>query len=361
MWRALTAVVFLLLIAIAAAFAALWTSRPLQDHLAAHVARTHITAERDDLLHDGALHIVLCGTGSPLADPERASACIAAIANGHIVLIDSGPGSALRLAEANIPMQAIDAVVLTHLHSDHIGDLGNMSLQGWLAGRKNPLDVYGPEGTDTLVEGFTEVFRADTGFRIKHHGANYLPPSGEEMMAHVVPSPAPTESTVVYSRDGLVIRAFLVDHRPIVPAFGYRIEFGGRVVVCSGDTRANANVRRYATHADLLIHEGLSGRLVKILSAELDAAGDHRRAKMMRDTLSYHTAPVDAARIAHAAGVRLLVFSHLVPPLPNALARHIFLDGVDQAAAGTPYFIGHDGQMLTLKPGAQDIETHDLI
>lgn len=357
MRRALVIFAVLTMAAMGVGFGALWTLKPLQDRLAARVVRAHITAERDDLLHDGALHIVLCGTGSPLPDPERASACIAVIAAGHIVLVDSGPGSALRLAQANIPMHAIDAVVLTHLHSDHIGDLGNTALQGWLAGRKKPLDVYGPEGTDTLVEGFTEVFRADTGFRIKHHGAVYLPPSGEEMIAHVVASPPPTGSTVVYSRDGLVIRAFLVDHRPIVPAFGYRIEYGGRVVVCSGDTRANANVQRYATHADLLIHEGLSGRLVKILAAELDP----RRAKMMRDTLSYHTAPVDAARIAHAAQVRLLVFSHLVPPLPNALARHIFLDGVDQAAAGTPFFIGHDGQMLTLRPRATDIETGDLI
>lgn len=350
-----------LAIALVAAVAALWTSRPLQDVLAARMAQARVTADRNDLLKDGALHIVLCGTGSPLADPERASACIAAIAAGHIVLIDSGPGSALRLAEENIPMQAIDAVVLTHLHSDHIGDLGNMALQGWLAGRKRPLDVYGPTGTDDVVAGYAQVFKADEGFRIAHHGAAYLPPAGDEVAAHVVPSPERSGSVIVYSRDGFVIRAFLVDHRPVVPAFGYRIEYGGRAVVCSGDTRANANVEHFSEHADVLIHEGLSARLVRIVSAALDASGDHRRAKMMRDTIAYHTAPVDAAKIAHQAQVRLLVFSHLVPPLPNALARHMFLDGVKDAAGDVPFFIGRDGTMLTLRPGSAEIERSNLM
>jgi ribonuclease Z len=361
MVRALVGLLVALVVVFAVAMGALWTSRPLQDDVIAHIARARITADRNDLLKDGALHIVLCGTGSPLPDPARASACIAVIAAGHIVLIDSGPGSALRLAEENIPMQSIDAVVLTHLHSDHIGDLGNMALQGWLAGRKTPLDVYGPAGTDDVVAGYALVFKADAGFRIAHHGAAYLVPRGEEVDAHVITPPPPEGAVTVYSRDGLVIRAFLVDHRPIVPAFGFRIEYGGRVVVCSGDTRANANVQRFATHADVLIHEGESSRIVKILAEQLDAVGDHRRAKMMRDTITYHTAPVDAARIAQAAGVKLLVFSHLVPPLPNALARHIFLDGVDQAAGNVPFFIGRDGTMLTLRPGASDIERSNLL
>ncbi len=361
MIRALVGLLIVLVVALTAGIAVLWTSHSLQDEVVAHIAHRHITADRSDLLKDGALHIVLCGTGSPLPDPTRASACIAVIAAGHVVLVDSGPGSALRLAEENIPMQSVDAVVLTHLHSDHIGDLGNMALQGWLAGRKTPLDVYGPTGTDDVVAGYALVFKADAGFRIAHHGTAYLVPRGEEVDAHVIALPPPEGSVVVYSRDGLVISAFLVDHRPIVPAFGYRIEFGGRVVVCSGDTRANANVQHFATHADVLIHEGESSRMVKILAAQLDAAGDHRRAKMMRDTITYHTAPVDAARIAQAAQVKLLVFSHLVPPLPNALARHIFLDGVDKAAGNVPFFIGRDGTMLTLRPGARDIERSDLL
>jgi len=327
----------------------------------AHVVRARLDESNSRLLKDGALHIVLCGTGSPLPDPDRASACTAVIAAGHVVLIDSGPGSGLRLAEAHIPLQNIDAVLLTHLHSDHIGDLGNTAQAGWLAGRKKPLDVYGPAGTDDVVAGYAQVFKADAGFRIAHHGKAYLIPEGDEVDAHVVTIKGASDIVPVYSRDGLVISAFLVDHRPIVPAFGYRIEFGGRVVVVSGDTRANANVQRFATNADVLIHEALSSRLVKILAAQLDAIGDHRRAKMMRDTISYHTAPVDAARIASAAHVRLLVFSHVVPPLPMALTRHMFLDGVGAAAGGVPFFIGHDGTMLTLKPGSTDIERGGLI
>lgn len=338
-----------------------WFSHSLQDAFVARVARAHVTSDRVDLLKDGALHIVLCGTGSPLPDPDRASACIAVIAAGHIVLIDSGPGSTLRLAEEYIPMQRIDAVLLTHLHSDHIGDLGNTAFQGWISGRKSPLDVYGPPGTDDVVSGFAQVFKADTGFRIAHHGKANLPPSGEEVAAHTISLPSAHGDVVVYSRDGLVIRAFLVDHRPIVPAFGFRAEFGGRVVVFSGDTRANANVQHFATGADVLIHEALSRRLVSILAGQLDVAGDHRRAKMMRDTFSYHTAPVEAAQIAKAAHVRLLVFSHVVPPLPNILIQRMFLDGINDAAGSVPVVLGRDGMMFTLRPGSTDVEQTDLL
>jgi len=255
----------------------------------------------------------------------------------------------------------MDAVLLTHLHSDHIGDLGNAAQAGWLAGRKVPLDVYGPSGTDDVVAGYAQVFKADFGFRIVHHGRAYLIPAGDEVVAHIVSIKSPGDDPVVYSRDGLIIRAFLVDHRPIVPAFGYRIEFGGRVVVVSGDTRANANVQHFATNADLLVHEALSSRLVKLLASQLDATGDHRRAKMLRDTIGYHTAPVDAARIANAAHVRLLVFTHVVPQLPSALTRRMFLDGVSDSAGAVPFFIGRDGTMLTLKPGTTDIERRQLI
>lgn len=355
MRRALFVIAAVLLAGVAAAAAALWFSPALQDALMARMAHARIVMERSDLLHDGALHIVLCGTGSPLPDPDRASACTAVIAAGHIVLIDAGAGSALRLAEAHLPLEAVDAVLLTHLHSDHIGDLGNVALQGWLAGRKTPLDVYGPKGTADVVAGYAAVFKADAGFRIAHHGAAYLPASGEEVAAHEIAQPAPDGAVAVYARDGLVIRAFLVDHRPVVPAFGYRIDYAGRSVVVSGDTRPCDNIRRYAEHADLLVHEALNPRLVRILAGQLDAAGDHRRAKMMRDTIGYHTAPVDAARIAKASKVRLLVFSHVVPPLPNLLVRHMFLDGVGRAAGDVPYFIGNDGAMLTLKPGTTEI------
>jgi ribonuclease Z len=360
MKRVLATIVIALVAIVIVAAASLWYSHSLQDAFVARIARAHVKADRVDLLNDGALHIVLCGTGSPLPDPDRAAACIAVLAAGHIVLIDSGPGSTARLTQENIPMQRIDAVLLTHLHSDHIGDLGNTAFQGWIAGRKTPLDVYGPPGTDDVVSGFAQVFKADTGFRIRHHGAAALPPSGKDVEAHIIALPPQDGSVVVYSRDGLVIRAFLVDHRPIVPAFGFRAEFGGRVVVFSGDTRANANVQHFAMGADLLIHEALSRRLVGNLATQLDAVGDHRRAKMMRDTFSYHTTPVEAARIANAAKVRLLVFSHVVPPLPNVFIRRMFLDGVDDAAGSVPVMLGHDGMMLTLRSGSTDIERSDL-
>ena len=359
--RRILVVIVVCIAVLVAALSALWFSPQLQDAVIARMAREHLKADRSDLLADGALHIVLCGTGSPLADPERASACTAVIAAGHIVLIDIGSGATARLAEARIPLERVDAVVLTHLHSDHIGDLGNLALQGWIAGRKRPLDVYGPQGTDTVVTGFGQVFKADAGFRIAHHGADYLIPAGDEVNAHIISAPGPRDAVPVYARDGLVITAFLVDHYPVTPAFGYRIAYKGRVVVVSGDTKKNDNVQRYAQGADLLVHEALSSHLVLQLAKALDASGDHRRAKMFRDTITYHTSPVDAAAIARADHVGLLVFTHIVPPLPNVLARHIFLSGVRDAAGNVPTVLGHDGLMLTLPPGTTAITQDDLL
>ncbi len=210
------------------------------------------------------------------------------------------------------------------------------------------------------MAGYALVFKADAGFRIAHHGAAYLVPRGEEVDAHVIAPPPPEGSVIVYSRDGLVIRAFLVDHRPIVPAFGFRIEYGGRVVVCSGDTRANANVQRFATRADVLIHEGESSRMVTILAAQLDAVGDHRRAKMMRDTITYHTAvTVDAARIAQAAWRKAASSFHISSRCLYRTRSHgiFFFDGVDQAAGNVPFFIGRDGTMLDIAAGSKRYRT----
>ncbi|HEX9001664.1 MAG TPA: MBL fold metallo-hydrolase, partial [Blastocatellia bacterium] len=106
------------------------------------------------LLSDGQLHVVMCGTGSPLADATRASACVAVAAGGEVVLIDVGPGSWRQVAVNRIPAQAVSAVLLTHFHSDHIGDLGETVTQSWLAGRAKPLEVYGPPGVEKVLAGF---------------------------------------------------------------------------------------------------------------------------------------------------------------------------------------------------------------
>jgi ribonuclease Z len=125
------------------AVALVWFVPQVQDRIVQRAMTRQIgKAARAPYLTDDALHILLCGTGSPMPDMTRANACAAVIAGGRVVVIDSGPGAWARLAGANIPGAKIDTVLLTHLHSDHIGDLGEVATQSWLGGRKVPLDVW---------------------------------------------------------------------------------------------------------------------------------------------------------------------------------------------------------------------------
>jgi ribonuclease Z len=366
------------LIVVALAF--FWQSASLQDGFYKRAVASRLSDNgRAALLDDGALHIVLCGTGSPMPDPSRANACTAVIAGGHVVIIDTGPGSWSRFAQTRIPAHAIDTILLTHLHSDHIGGLGEFAVQSWIAGRKTPLDIYGPgapqeikpmldaegdaygvSGTKDVVKGFATAYDTDSGFRLAHHGADYLAPEGARMIAHEIAKMPLQVAVPVYDKDGLKISAFLVNHHPIEPAFGYRIEYKGRVAVVSGDTKKFENVAYFSKEADVLVHEALDADMVRLLAAGLDGAGDKRLAKMARDTINYHTSPVEAAEIAKEAQVQLLVFSHVVPPLPNALARHMFMRGVDAARGTGETILGHDDLMISLPAGSKAIETTDL-
>jgi len=379
--RIAAALVAVLALTALAGGTALWTVPALQDAVAGRVVAARLgQGDRAALLNDKALHIVLCGTGSPMPDPERANACTAVVAGGHIVVIDTGPGSWAKFARTRLPAGAIDAVLFTHLHSDHIGALGEFAVQSWIGGRKVPLDVFGPgkpqeikppmdaeggvygvSGTADVVRGFALAYDSDSGFRIAHHGADYLAPEGARMLAHEVEAPAPGQSVTVFDKDGLKISAFLVNHHPVEPAFGYRIEYQGRVAVVSGDTKKTENVAYFSKGADLLVHEALSADMVTRIAGALDAAGNHRLAKMARDTIGYHTSPVEAAEIAREANVKLLVFSHLVPPLPNALLRHMFMRGVDEARGDGQTQLGYDGMMITLPAGSQEIGLSDLL
>lgn len=142
--------------------------------------------------------------------------------------------------------------------------------------------------------------------------------------------------------DELKIEAFLVSHDPAEPAYGYRVTYKGRSAVVSGDTRKVQNMVRFSRDADVLVHEALNPQMVELVAAALDKAGHVRQAKMTRDTLDYHTSPVEAAGIANEANVKLLVLTHVVPALPTALMRQMFLRDVKAVRGSGDTILGED-------------------
>jgi ribonuclease Z len=296
------------------------------------------------------LQVVLCGTGSPLPDKARAGACTAIIAGGQVVLVDVGPGAWETLDLAGVPVGALSAVLLTHFHSDHIGDLGEAITQSWINGRTQPLPVYGPPGTARLVAGFDEVYAQDADARTLHHGEEYMPRAAAPAVAHEIGlGEAPNADAVVFDRDGLKVTMFRVHHDPVRPAVGYRFDYKGRAVVVSGDTAKTASTAEHAEGADLLIHEALNREMMGRISEVAARVGQPRIGKMAHDTLDYHTSPVEAAELARDAGVHTLVLTHLVPGPRNFLMRRMFLSGVSGVFSGE-VVLGEDGTRFDLPP-----------
>jgi ribonuclease Z len=314
--------------------------------------RVHQNLERVDraLLTSPDLTVVLCGTGGPLADLQRAGACTAIIAAGHVMLVDAGPGSFETLDLANVPTGALTAIFLTHFHSDHIGDIGEASTQSWIAGRHDPLEVFGPVGTARLVDGFAAAYAQDFDARTLHHGEAYLPRGVAAPRGHDVPlDDGANADAVVWTRDGIRVTMFRVDHDPVRPAVGYRFDYRGRSVVVSGDTRKSGSVVAHAKGADILIHEALARDIFGRAIAVMKASGNERLAKMANDATEYHTSPIEAAEVARDAGVHQLVLSHMVPGPPNWLLERRFMSGMSDVFSGE-IVAGRDGMRFTLTP-----------
>jgi ribonuclease Z len=333
----------------------------VQDAIVRRAINQRLFSTRNDLLAPDALRVVLCGTGNPLADRNRADACTAIFAGGNFYLVDTGPGAWKNLALWHIPAPRLGAVMLTHYHSDHIGDLGEVNLQTWAQGRDHPLRVYGPPGVDQVVNGFAQAYALDEGYRVAHHGAALMPPENWKMEPIAVPiqtppaaSPCTGGSAAVLDENGLKVTAFTVDHRPVAPAYGYRFDYKGRSVVISGDTIKCDNLVNEARGADVLVSEAQSALMVKMIQQAAQSHGDARVAKIMHDIRLYHTTPVQAAAEANEAGVQLLVLSHIGPPTPNFLARMEFMRGVD-AVRPHGVVMGYDGMLLTLPEGSRAV------
>ncbi len=306
-----------------------------------------------DELEDG-LHMAICGAGGPMPAPNASGPCVMVIAGQRVFVVDVGTDSPRNIGRMGYQIGDVEAVFLTHFHSDHLDGLGELATLRWAAGdHTRPLPVHGPRGVEKVVEGFNLAYSHDFIYRNEHHGDSVAPLSGAGMQAKVFDKPAEGELVVLIDDGTLKVEALAVQHNPVEPAVGYRFQYKERSILITGDTIKSANIERFAQGVDLLVHEALAPNLVKLMNKVASETGNEVMAKVTHDILDYHASPVEAAETAKAADVGHLVYYHIVPPLVMPGQKALYLNGADKVFE--PYSIGEDGLSFSLPAGSDEI------
>ena len=243
------------------------------------------------------IRVVLLGTGpGPRVDLQQYGPSTLVEAGGERLLFDFGRGATLRLAQMQIPVGSIDRLFLTHLHSDHIVQIPDLLLTRWTVGnRTTPMEVWGPQGTADMMNGMLNAFAFD--IHMRRDVDEKLPAGGIRVLSHDI------EEGVVFEKNGVKVTAFLVDHGPVRPAFGYRIDYRGRSVVLSGDTRPSENLIRIARGTDVLVHEAIDPEALRNRPDRPDSV-------TIQAIVANHTTFEQAGQIFNRVAPRLAVFSH---------------------------------------------------
>jgi ribonuclease Z len=306
-----------------------------------------------DTMEDG-LHLALCGAGGPMPAPHASGPCVAVIAGKRLFVVDAGTDGLRNLGRMGYAAGSIEAVFLTHFHSDHIDGLGEMGTIRWVsAGHTAPLPVYGPEGLGKVVKGFNAAYDFDAGYRHAHHGDTVAPRRGAGMKAMPFKQPKIGELVTLVDDGNFKVEALAVSHAPVSPAVGYRFTYKDRSLLITGDTVKLPNIEKFATGVDLLVHEALAPNLLTMMHQAASKKGDDILAKVFHDVLDYHTSPAEAAETARDADVGHLLYYHIVPPIMFPGQETLFLDGAEDIFAD--YTVGKDGTSFTLPTGSDKI------
>lgn len=347
-----------LALVVVAALVLWFARRPIGEMLVERTIEANVGGDPAAKLGDG-LHVFMCGTGSPLPDADRAGPCIGVVAGKDAFVFDAGSGSVRKLMRMGFPADRMKAAFLTHLHSDHIDGLGELLLQAWIAGGRNaPLPVYGPQGTEQVVAGFSQAYAIDEGFRIAHHGPQVARSSGFGGAAQILP--VPLASATAWEGDGVRITVIKVNHAPVAPAFGYRIDYKGRSISISGDTTYTQEFTGASKGVDVMFHEALNPQFVGEMGAAMERRGRKDAAKIMHDIPGYHASPEDAARSAQGAGAKVLVLYHLVPGPPLRYLNAAFLGDAPDKFDG-PIKVGRDGMLVSLPANGEEIKFEQVL
>jgi ribonuclease Z len=274
------------------------------------------------------IKVTLLGTGSPPPVMNRFGPSILVEAGGGKFLFDAGRGALQRLAQLGVRWQDVDGLFLTHLHSDHVVGFPDLWLTGWLVGggRSRPLPVWGPRGTRKMMSHLEQAYEYDIRIRLYDDRAS---PDGVVILAEDI------GEGVIHEKGGVKITAFDVDHTPIKPAFGYRIDHAGRSVVLSGDTRVSDNLIRHAQGVDLLVHEVASPETFQRAGAPPERA---------KSIVAHHVTPEQAGEVFSRTKPKLAVYSHIV--LPTATEQDL-LPSTRKTYSG-PLEVGEDLMVITV-------------
>ena len=321
----------------------------VQDRLIV-VAFTALGSASNNLPKEDALSAAVCGSRSPLPSPGRAETCILITAGDDLFVVDIGDGSNDNLRSWNINFRDIEAVLITHLHSDHIADLPGLHQNAWVVGeRSSKLKVFGPEGIDQFTQGIEMAYAHDYVFRNEHQGDAIAPLQFAGFDTRVIDLNNP----VIFDNGELKITAFKVIHEPIEPALGFRFEYKGRSIVISGDTSYTQSVIDNSMNADVLFHEAQANHMLAIMEESLRSRGADLLATVLDDITTYHTTLVEAAEIANEANVKKLFFYHLTPAPRNYIQEIMFVRGVDQVRE--EWTLVEDGTLVILPVGSEEI------
>ena len=278
------------------------------------------------------MKVTLLGTGCPQCDPDRLGPASLVRHGKRHLLIDVGSGATQRLVSAGSSGKALDALLLTHLHSDHIVDLFQLVISSWHQGRDRPQRIYGPAGTRRFVDGLMTLWRPELEQRIAHE----LRPSTAALEIEI------TEigEGEVLRLDDVTVRAVAVDHFPVKQAFGFAIEAAGKRAVFSGDTAPCPALAAAARDADLLVHECFIHGIMRPEPGVRTQEG-------LDNVARYHTASTEIGKIAAEARVRCLLLNHFVP---TKFDREAVLADVRRDYRG-PALIGEDLMSIDLETG----------
>jgi ribonuclease Z len=244
------------------------------------------------------IEVTLLGTGSPIPDPQRAGPSTLVRAAGQTLLVDCGRGVLQRAMAVGVGANALTALLLTHLHSDHIADLGDVLITRWVttfSPDPPPLPIIGPPGTAQVVDAMLKAFGPDIGYRIAHHADLTAPPE-VEVHEH--------SEGLVWDNDGVRITVAPTDHRPVTPTIGFRISHEHASVVLAGDTVPCTTLDELAAGAGALVHTVIRKDLIEAIPQQ-----------RIPDICDYHSSVEQAADTAARAGVGTLILTHYVPPV----------------------------------------------